>query len=275
MKDFNMQMKTTKCLNTAVMLTFILGGSEKLKTVRYCDVPKITSRYDKQKNKLGYKKRIFQEFKKDISKTNIKKRYFYYILMSNTNMEKSELTNNKELTQSFPGHVFIIDKIPNCENKNEPNFNIYQSYINQYDLKGHYKKNENSMKLKNNNINYLLNGINNIIDNEVWNNEAVKFWNELTFVDTTNLLTYKTENINLCYSKISIDDCYDELYRFTYNKALILYNDLYKNNNVNLKEYNMYSDKNDFYVEQLTPINLYLKLRDLVIELEEKIINNK
>lgn len=271
MTDYNMQMKTTKCLNTAVMLTYILGGSDKLKTVEYCEVSKINKRYEKKNNKLQHKLKIFDELKKDLTKKNINKRYFYYILMTNNYMEKSDLLSNSAAdTQSFPGHVFIIDKFPDCNN-NEPSYNIYQSYINQYDLKGHYKKNNNSMKIHNNDINFVLNGIFNIVSNPTWNKEAIKFWDDFTFVDTKNLLNYKTDKINLCYSKISIDDCYKEFYRFSYNKALNLYNELTTNDSLNLKKYDIYADKNDFYVKQLKPKNLYLKLRELVIELENKI----
>ena len=275
MSDYNMQMKTTKCLNTAVMLTYILGGSDKLKTVEYCEVSKINKRYDKKNNKLQHKLKIFNELKKDLIKNNNNKRYFYYILMTNNDMEKSDmLGNSASTTQSFPGHVFIIDKFPDCNN-NESNYNVYQSYINQYDLKGHYKKNKNSMKVQNNDINFVLNGIFNIVSNPVWNKDAIKFWNDFTFVETNNLLNYKTDKINLCYSKISIEDCYKEFYRFSYNKALNLYNELTTNNTLNLKKYDIYADKNEFYVKQLNPKNLYLKLRDLVIELEEKIKKNE
>jgi len=273
MTDYNMQMKTTKCLNTAVMLTNILGGSKKLKTVEYCEVSKINSRYEKKKNKLQHKLNIFNELKKDLTKKNTKKRYFYYILMTNNYMEKSDLINNSlENTQHFPGHVFIIDKFPSCNN-NQSKYNIYQSYINQYDLKGHYKKNKNSMNLKNNDISFVLDGILNIISNPVWNNDAIKFWDDFTFVNTNNLLNYKTDKINLCYSKISIDDCYKEFYKFTYNNSLNLYKQLINNNQYELKKYDIYADKNDFYVKQLTPKNLYLKLRELIIELENKMKN--
>lgn len=271
MTDYNMQMKTTKCLNTAVMLTNILGGSDKLKTVEYCEVSKINNRYNAKKDKLQHKKNIFEELKKDISKKNINKRYFYYILMTNNYMEKSEnLNSSSPETQHFPGHVFIIDKFPSCNNK-EPTYNIYQSYINQYDLKGHFKRNKNSMKVKDNNINFVLDGINNIISNKVWNNDAVNFWNEFTFVDTKELINYKTDKINLCYSKISIDDCYKEFYRFTYNRALNLYNEISLNDIVKLKKYDIYADKNEFYIKQLNPNKLYMKLRELILELEEKI----
>lgn len=276
MSDYNMQMKTTKCLNTAVMLTYILGGSDKLKTVEKCEVSKINDRYNKKKDKSKYKVEIFEKLKKDLQNKNIKKRYFYYILMTNNDMEKSELLNdNSPQTQSFPGHVFIIDKFPNCETK-EPNYNIYQSYINQYDLKGHFKKNKNTMKVQNNDINFILNGIENIITGEVWNQDAVKFWNDFTFVDTKNLVKYKNDKINLCYSKISIDDCYKEFYKFSYIKASELYDRLITNNTSNLENYNINAVKDEFYVKQLKPKDLYLKLRELVVELEKKInsVNN-
>jgi hypothetical protein len=271
MTDYNMQMRTTKCLNTAVMLTYILGGSDKLKTVEFCEVSKINKRYEKKSDKFKYKDKIFKELKKDLSDKKNNKRYFYYILMTNNDMEKSDLLGNSaSATQSFPGHVFIIDKFPNCETK-EPSYNIYQSYINQYDLKGHYKNNKNSMKIQNNDINFVLDGIFNIVSNPVWNKDAVKFWNDFTFVDTKDLINYKTDKINLCYSKISIDDCYKEFYRFTYNKATGLYYDIKSEDEMKLAKYDIDADKDKFYVKQLTPRNLYLKLRELVIELERKI----
>tara|TARA_B100000900_G_C20589414_1_gene721018 strand:+ start:736 stop:1650 length:915 start_codon:yes stop_codon:yes gene_type:complete len=271
MKDYNMQMRTTKCLNTAVMLTYILGGSDRLKKVEYCEVSKINNRYDKKSNKLQHKLNIFNKLKQDLSKKNIRKRYFYYILMTNNNMNKSNaLPHNADKSKFFPGHVFIIDKFPVCNNE-EPKYNIYQSYINQYDLKGHYKRNKNSMNLKNNNIGNLLSGIKNIIANPTWNNEAVNFWNELTFVDTQNLIDYKTNKINLCYSKIRIDYCYKQFRNFIKKHKETLEYDI--KNNLNLNKYNIsnVNTYDEFYVKQLTPDNLLKELNNLYSELGDKI----
>jgi len=270
MKDYNMQMRTTKCLNTAVMLTYILGGSDKLKRVEYCEVSKINNRYEKKANKLEHKKKIFNKLKQDLSKKNIKKRYFYYILITNNNMNKSnKLPPNAEKSQFFPGHVFIIDKFPVC-NKKEPKYNIYQSYINHYDLKGHYKKNKKSMNLKNNDVNSLLSGINNIISEPVWNNEAVDFWNELTFVDTTNLINYNTDKLNLCYSKIRIDYCYKEFRNFIKKHKDKLENDIKNNFNLNKYSENILVDTyND--VKKLEPSKLLMELNKLYDELDDKI----
>jgi len=278
MDDYNMKMRTTKCLNTAVMLTYILAGSNKLKTVEYCDVSKVNNRYDQIFNKKQHKLNIFNKLSKDIKNKNQKKRYFYYILMTNNMMNKSELVGlTKDDKQHFPGHVFIVDKFPDCEN-NDVIYNVYQSYINKYDLKGHYVNNQKTMRLKNNDAENMLEGIKNIIENDVWNQDAVDFWNRFTFVDTSNLLNYKTDKINLCYSRITIDDCYKHLYRFVYNKALTLYNDIIDNNIQNLENYQVNSnvDINDnFYVKQLKPEKLYSELRKLILELEDKILGNE
>ena len=51
MKDYNMKLKTTKCLNTAVMLVYILGSQKDIDTkVDYCDTENINKRYSKIKD---------------------------------------------------------------------------------------------------------------------------------------------------------------------------------------------------------------------------------
>ena len=71
--DYNMKLKTTKCLNTAIMLTYLLGGSLKVKDTEVCLVDNINKRYEKKKNKLEFKLKVFNDLKKDLSSKNIKK----------------------------------------------------------------------------------------------------------------------------------------------------------------------------------------------------------
>ena len=266
--DYNMKLKTTKCLNTAIMLTYLLGGSLKVKDTEVCLVDNINKRYEKKKNKLEFKLKVFNDLKKDLSSKNIKKRYFYYILMTNNDMEKSKLVpNNSSDTAFFPGHVFIIDKFPYCTDSNVQ-YKIYQSYINQYDLKGHYRRNKNTMKLENNDINMILNGIHNIVSNKVWNKNAVEFWKKLTFVDTDNLLNYKTNKINLCYSKIRIDHCYVKLQKYIYNSILQIDDDIKLNK---LDKFNIKQDESEFKVKQLSIYQLRNELNKLNDELINKI----
>jgi len=120
---------------------------------------------------------------------------------------------------------------------------------------------------------HYLTDIKNIIENPVWNEEAINFWNEFTFVDTKQLLKYKTDKINLCYSKIRIDYCYKELYKFIYKHIIELKKNIVSNNLSKLRKYKSsninYDDK--FYIEELSPENLLSKLNELYLELGERI----
>ena len=265
MSEYNMMLKTTKCLNTAVMLVYLIGGIDQLNKAEFCDSYKVNKRYKNKKEKIKYKIDQFDKLKKDISTKNIRKKWFYYILLTHTDMQNSLNSTNKT-TQFFPGHVFIIDKYKECNST--VNYKIYQSYINKYDLIGHYKKNRNTMKLKNNDIEYLLNGLKNIISNPVWNKDAVKFWNNLSFVDTTNLINHKTENINFCYSKIRIDTCYKNIKQFVKKALTKIKNDIKLNN---LNKYTVEQNNSDFKIKELNIYELQKQLTLLYNELDTKI----
>ncbi len=95
MSDYNMKLKTTKCLNTAVMLVYILGSQEDIKTkVNYCDTENINKRFSKiktKKNNKEEKKKILDKLNLDIKQKNIRNRYFYYILMTHSSMKKKKI----------------------------------------------------------------------------------------------------------------------------------------------------------------------------------------
>jgi hypothetical protein len=283
---YNMELRTTKCLNTAVMLTYILSDnenknkndnnsknkSESLKKIEYCSVTNTNDRYDKLNTnelRIREKQTVFNKLKKDITETT-DQRYFYYILITNNTMEKGDkIRDNSKYdnTQFFPGHVFIIDTDYDCDNK--PIHKVYQSYINQYDLKGHYKHNNNNMNLQKNDINIVLDGIENIISGPVWNEDSRKFWKNFTYVDTKKLLHYSTDKFNLCYSRIKMDYCYTNLYHFIYHNLLKM-NKKIKEGTHNYYQVNQ-ANNNTFKVKQLDIYELYNKLSQLYKELDIKV----
>ena len=328
---YHINMRTTKCLNTAVVLTYLLSGKENISTIEYCDVDSIKNRFNKL-NSLSQKKllskSILDELKINLSVPE-DDRFFYYILLTNNTMDKSNKINlNQKETMHFPGHVFIIDKFLNkniCNdninsnnsknnsknnNKNNNNsknnkknnnnsknnnkkynvdkksedklkekieYKIYQSYINKYDLKGHYKKNNNSLRLKtdqNVTINYLIEGFENIIYNEVWNENAVEFWNYLTFVDTNHLVNYKTDKMFICYQKIKVNSCYNQILKFLEKELNILYKHLINENSIELKKYIAINQdtSDEFFVPQKSPYDLYINLFDAYQEIQSKLI---
>tara|TARA_Y100001970_G_scaffold291000_2_gene426627 strand:+ start:3556 stop:4434 length:879 start_codon:yes stop_codon:yes gene_type:complete len=261
MKDYNMKLKTTKCLNTAVMLVYILGSQKDIDTkVDYCDTENINKRYAKikdEKKKVERKEKILNKLEKDIINPKIKDRYFYYILMTHTTMY-----NKKNEKGWFPGHVFIVEKSKNCKSKLR--YKIFQSYINQYDLNGHYKRNNESMDVENHNIKPIINGMKNILLKKTWNKRAVKFWKKLCYIDTSDILGYDTKDINFCYEKIKIENCYKNLLKFT-KKALKNIED--NINNGNLDYYNVDQQDNDVKVKELDIHELYEKFYKLHEEL--------
>ena len=296
---YNINMRTTKCLNTAVVLTYLLSGKENISTIEYCDVDSIKNRFNKL-NSLSQKKllskSILDELKINLSVPE-DDRFFYYILLTNNTMDKSNKINlTQKETMHFPGHVFIIDKFLNkniCNNNSKNNNNvtkksedklkqkieykIYQSYINKYDLKGHYKKNNNSLRLKtdqNVTIDYLIEGFENIIYNEVWNEDAVKFWNYLTFVDTNHLVNYKTDKMFICYQKIKVNSCYNKILKFLEKELNILYKHLIDENSIELKKYIAINQdtSDEFFVPQKSPYDLYINLFDAYQEIQSKLI---
>ena len=255
-----MKLKTTKCLNTAVMLVHILGSEKDVKTkVNYCDTENINKRYSKIKDKIKKiekKKNILDKLDKDLSKSNINARYFYYILMTHTKMKKGNKNDGW-----FPGHVYIIEKSLNCQK--ELKYKIFQSYINQYDLNGHFKNNNNTMELRDNNIKSVINGMRNILLKKTWNKKAVNFWNKLCYVNTENIIGYDTENINICYQKIKIDNCYTNLLNFT-KKALTNIKTNIDNKNIN--HYDVKKDK-DNMITSLSIEELYIRFQNLYQEI--------
>ena len=111
------------------------------------------------------------------------------------------------------------------------------------------------MEIKDNNIKSIISGMRNILLRKTWNKRAVKFWKKLCYVDTNDLLHCKTDNINICFQKITIKNCYLNLINFTDNalneiKVNIDKNNLeyYKINNIdeNIKQYDIYNLYKEF-----------------------------
>lgn len=236
--EYHMNLRTTKCLNTSVMTMFLLLGNKGLKKSEYCSVQNIRKRVNAQnlvrKDDISY----FDELIKDIFSKKEKHRHFYYIMITDGEMKKQLKSNSlstKAITSStksnnstslntsinsidstseeyFPGHVFVIEKIP-CENNNK--YMLYQSYINEYDLKGHFDKNSSSMEISENKLKEILTmGTKQIFINSQWNTNISKYWKELTHVDASNFNGYNTDNLKFCYQKIRVESCYKILKNF-------------------------------------------------------------
>jgi hypothetical protein len=214
-KEYYMRLLTTKCLNSAVMLSvFMLGKKRGIKIANYCDT-RVTKK--RHMENLETNNSIISNFKADILDKKCKYRYLYYILLTDGKFPYND-SNNKEVF--FPGHVFILEKIPD---KNEPYFYFYQSYINDYDLKDHIKKNNNSLKLSYKNTEKLLINLEYILSAETWDTNCVDAWKYFTFTDTSNLLnSHSKDNFFLCIRKAKVVDCLKHIEKYTVEKMKAL-----------------------------------------------------
>ena len=233
-KDYNMRLLTTKCLNTAVMMAiFLLGNKRGLAVADFCDTTRVIPRH--QSGKVNNEK-LLTLLKTDIL-SNEPDRYIYYILITDASLPKP-------IGSGFmPGHVFVIEKIPPVDKivDEHPFYYFYQSYINQYDFEGHFKHNNNSLKLSWTRVNKIINEIAYVITNQTWDAKSAKYWKDFTYVDTKDTLvgSASKNRMFLCYKKEKVEKCVENLHAYVDIKLKTLskikdeeQNNIYGDNNL-------------------------------------------
>ena len=131
-------------------------------------------------------------------------------------MTDSEFPHPDGVKRHFPGHVFIIEKIPN---KPLPKYYFHQSYINQYDYKGHIKRNGNSLSMTYKDIEEMIAEIHYVLMSPTWDENSVKYWKKITFVDTKKLLGAESGGkMFLCCRRSRVTDCVDNLDKYITKK---------------------------------------------------------
>jgi hypothetical protein len=215
--QFNIRLQTTKCLNTAVMLMQFLLGNKGLKIVDACDTRDVI---DRHKSGIENNDIIIQELRKQIFSKREKSRTLYYILLSDGYFSGKDVDNN-DTQKYFPGHVFILEKIYNASTKQYIYF-FYQSYINKYSLTEHIEMNK-GLKISQKRAEELINDLSSVLKSPTWNNENVKKWYDMTFVDSSDFLeTQSHQQFYLCFRKAKTTDCLDRLKKYLNKKYEII-----------------------------------------------------
>jgi hypothetical protein len=116
----------------------------------------------------------------------------------------------------FPGHVFIIEKIPGNV---LPMYYFHQAYINAYDYNGHIKRNNGSLSLTWEDVKRMMEQIHYVLMNPTWDENSVKYWKDITFVNTSNMLGARSGGkMFLCFKKARVTDCVGRLESYTKQK---------------------------------------------------------
>lgn len=205
--EYNMNNVTTKCLNTAVLTMFSFIGMNALEHTRHCDVQNVQNRYNSTKrretpNQISL--RLAKTFRKKILKEGPKNKHvLYYVMYTDADdMKKPDGTS-----QSFPGHVFVIDKSFDFD-IGKPVYNIYQSYINQYDLKGAIDRNNKQMMFDYQSLDRFSASTIKLFESATWTEDTSEFWKALTFVDAKEFEGCNIANkILFCFREIPIETC--------------------------------------------------------------------
>lgn len=204
-KDYYMRLLTTKCLNSAVMIAYFMLGKKGIEIADKCD-----SDLTQKKHKAGEMNNtdVLEKLEKQITYKACKYRQLFYILMTDTTFSHDDGNS-----RHFPGHVFILEKIPNMK------FYFHQSYINEYDYAGHIERSDGSLQLSMKSIERMMQQIRYILLNPTWDDNCVKYWKQIAHVDTSRLLGAHTKGkIFLCFQKAKVTDCINRLEKYTQKK---------------------------------------------------------
>lgn len=199
LKEYSMMMLTSKCLNTAVMMFYLYLGDEAFTYTRRCNVSNIlTMHVQVGVNSLEQVK----NFKYDLLNIGTNQRELFYVMITDGKVEDIDTG----LKQSFPGHVFVIEKIP--QKGDVPTYMMYQSYIRSYKLNDHYKMNNLSLVYTYANMVEFANRLQDMFTNRIWNEETSQFWLKFIHVDESRFINHNFDNIvHFCYQVANVSSC--------------------------------------------------------------------
>ena len=207
LKEFNMRLLTTKCLNTAVMVLFFFLGSKAPKRAETCDSAKVRTEY--LEGKIHTRSRLREMMMQILRYT--KHRYVFYILIND-----GDLTRGTE-TVYFPGHVFVVEKFPIDDKR--MGYNVFQSYINQYDLKDYLQKSNKSFAFSQEDMKQLMLNLQSLFSKDAWDHECVRIWQKFTKVDSSEFLGCKhTDVLSICFTRDRLSHCLEKIQKYATSK---------------------------------------------------------
>ena len=203
-RQYNMRLVTTKCLNTAVMFMVLFFGRSALKDTEFCDVQNVANRHQAE---INHNTMLVRKMTNDILRTT-KNRFVYYIMLTDGKFVGPDGRN-----AFFPGHVMVWEKVPSATaTGGPPRYYIYQSYINEYDYAGSTTFRE-TPSISASKMAFYLESLAHFAQTPVWDERMVKFWKDLTNVDTSNMLGCSPQDaFFMCYRRKKNAECLRNLH---------------------------------------------------------------
>lgn len=201
----------TKCLYTAVAVMTLYLGKKSLAEVDKCDVGHVKTYYSQMKESARTRNPnssfdpspiLVKQCATSLLSPTKASRFLYYIMI--TNADAVEDTISGRPSKMFPGHVCVIEKYPSGR------YYVYQSYINAYDLSGHYDKNGGSFVVSKKLLEGFFAELGNLYNESkgVWTEKMSSLWEEFTHVDASEFNGYRFKGLSFfCYRKVPIKTC--------------------------------------------------------------------
>ena len=204
LREYNMQLITTKCLNTAVMMMYLLLGTEALSSTHYCDVENVRKRNSANAEQHTESIAIADQLRRAMTSLS-KKRTLFYVMITDGHMPHESHERVKTKSVYFPGHVFVIERTVTGR------CNLYQSYINEYDLKTNIDRN-GSLSISHEVALEYVEGIQSLMNKRTWDAGCTAFWKKLTGVDASQFERHVIRgNLLLCFKQVNTKTCITKL----------------------------------------------------------------
>lgn len=197
LKDYKLQMLTSRCLTMAVLLFFVYLGEEGLKYTNNC-------RFRQPKDGVNMNRSLMlvREFKKNLLDLGDQGNKLYYIMITDGPGFHIDTKEQKE----FIGHVLVIEKLP--QSKQLPKYMMYQSYVRTYQLADHYHMNNMSYNYSYANMAEFGNRLEDFFTNMIWSDDTTQFWVKFIHVNESRYTNYNFHgNVEFCYQVANTSTC--------------------------------------------------------------------
>lgn len=160
-------LQTTRCYYTAMLMVYLFIGN--INSVGQCQKQKSKSSPDVPLD-------VAKAMRTKLLRENQPNHTIFYILISHYETEK----DSKDPYYYFPGHVFVLEKVPNSTR-----FNMYQSYIQEYEM-GQYIDNNKSLSVGRTKLSKWLDGMVDMFTHP-WDETTSAFWADMTHTNAQEL----------------------------------------------------------------------------------------
>jgi len=245
-RSYNMQLLTTKCLNTAVMMWYLFLGerTDVMNAPETCDSKEVRERGMRERKRCGRTdewahndtnpcvvvrrlrdsllepQEATQQVRTGSRAGDVKqvmKRTLYYVMLTTCKLRPAREHAGPWWNPGgvpFPGHVFVVEKVGGDCNR----YNLFQSYINEYTLSGHSIYNR-SFAVSEAKIRDIMRGIERMYTEPTWSAETTAFWKRFSHVDTSGYEGYRfCDESYVCFRTADTSNCVHHLARFLKQK---------------------------------------------------------